>query len=79
MKFEMTRCSQCGSEMLMGATVCPSCGRAQGGSGRPGPYQSGTLLAVVLSAAVLFFFNWMKPAPQPNQIASPPAVTIPAR
>jgi len=71
MKFEMTRCSQCGSEMLMGATTCPSCGRPQSGAGRPGPYQQGTFLAVVLAAAVLLFFNWMKsPAPQVSQVTS---------
>jgi hypothetical protein len=80
MKFEMTRCSQCGSEMLMGATTCPSCGRPQSGAGRPGPYQQGTFLAVVLAAAVLLFFNWMKsPAPQVSQVTSPPSATLPSR
>src|SRR5437868_11308188 len=29
MKFEMTKCNQCGSGMLMGVTVCPSCGKEQ--------------------------------------------------
>jgi len=61
MKFEMTRCSQCGSEMLMGATTCPSCGQTQTGYGkRGGFYQPGMILAVVLSAAVILFFNWIK-------------------
>jgi hypothetical protein len=80
MKFEMTRCIQCGSDMLMGATVCPSCGREQSGSGRPGPYQPGTMLAVGLAAAVLLIFNWMKsPAPQASQITSPPSASLPSR
>jgi zinc-ribbon domain len=80
MKFEMTRCSQCGSEMLMGASTCPSCGRPQSGAGRPGPYQPGTLLAVVLAAVVLLFFSWMKPpAPQVSQITSPASATFPSR
>jgi hypothetical protein len=80
MKFEMTKCSQCGSEILMGVIVCPSCGRPQSGSGRPGPYQPGTMLAVGLAAAVLLIFNWIKsPAPQVSQVTSPPSVTLPAR
>ena len=54
MKFEMTRCKYCGSEMLMGATLCPSCGQTQTGYGkRAGFYQPGVVLAVALSAAVL--------------------------
>jgi hypothetical protein len=81
MKFEMTRCNQCGSEMLTGATICPSCGQTQTGYGkRAGLYQPGTMLAVGLAAAVLLIFNWLKPpAPQASQIASPPSVTLPAR
>ena len=80
MNFEMTRCNQCGSEMVMGVTICPSCGKPQTGNGKPGGlYTPGTLLAVVLSAAVLLVFNWMKPAPQASQLASPPAVIIPSR
>ena len=81
MKFEMTRCNQCGSEMLTGATLCPSCGQTQTGNGkRGGLYQPGALLAVALSAAVLLFFNWIKsPAPQPDQLTSPPSVTVPSR
>ena len=34
MKFEMTKCNQCGSEILMGLDACPSCGRQQARSGR---------------------------------------------
>jgi hypothetical protein len=79
MKFEMTKCNQCGSEMLMGVTICPSCGKPQTGLGKPGGlYTPGTMLAVGLAAAVLFFFNWIKsPAPQVSQ--SPPSATLPAR
>ncbi len=81
MKFEMTKCNQCGSEMLMGVTICPSCGKPQTGLGKPGGlYTPGTMLAVVLAAAVLLFFNWMKPpAPQVSQITSPPSATLPSR
>jgi hypothetical protein len=80
MKFEMTKCNQCGSEMLMGVTICPSCGRPQSGSGKPGPYQSGTILAVGLAAAVLLLFNWIKsPAPQVSQVTSPPSAGLPSR
>ncbi len=72
MKFEMTKCVRCGSEMLMGVDVCPSCGKQQAGSG--GAYQYRTLLAIALTAAVLFAFNWMKSAPpQASQSASPPS------
>ena len=53
MKFEMTRCNQCGSEMLMGVTVCPSCGKDQSRGGQSAVYQPRTLLAVALAAAVL--------------------------
>ena len=78
MKFEMTKCNQCGSEVLMGVTTCPSCGKPQSGGARSGPYQPGTMLAVGLAAAVLLFFNWMKPpAPQVSQITSPPAIAMP--
>ena len=79
--FEMTRCNQCGSEMVMGVTTCPSCGKAQSGYGTPGGrYTPGTMLAVGLAAAVLLIFNWIKPlAPQVGQLASPPSVTIPSR
>ncbi|SIO51527.1 hypothetical protein SAMN05443247_06976 [Bradyrhizobium erythrophlei] len=57
MKFEMTKCNQCGSEMLMGVTICPSCGKPQTGLGKPGGlYTPGTMLAVGLAAAVLLFF-----------------------
>jgi hypothetical protein len=82
MKFEMTKCNQCGSDMLMGVTVCPSCGKPQTGVGKPGGlYTPGTMLAVGLAAAVLLIFNWIKsPAPpQANQIASPPSVIVPSR
>jgi hypothetical protein len=81
MKFEMTKCNQCGSEMLMGVTICPSCGKPQTGVGKPGGlYTPGTMLAVGLAAAVLLLFNWIKsPAPQVSQITSPPAATLPTR
>ena len=81
MKFEMSRCNQCGSEMLMGVTICPSCGKPQTGLGKPGGlYQPGAMLAVGLAAAVLLIFNWLKPpVPQAGQITSPPVVTLPAR
>jgi hypothetical protein len=81
MKFEMTKCSQCGSEMLMGVTTCPSCGSPLAGFGRRGGlYQPGTMLAVGLAAAVLLIFNWFKsPAPPVSQTTSPPSITIPAR
>jgi hypothetical protein len=80
MKFEITKCNQCGSEMLMGVTTCPSCGKTQSGYGTPGGrYTPGTMLAVGLAAAVLLIFNWMKPAPSVNQVTSPPAITIPSR
>ena len=78
--FEMTRCNQCGSEMVMGVTTCPSCGKAQSGYGTPGGrYTPGTMLAVGLAAAVLLIFNWIKPAPPVSQVTSPPSVTIPSR
>jgi hypothetical protein len=81
MKFEMTRCNQCGSEMVMGVTICPSCGRPQTGVSKPdGLTQPRTMLAVGLAAAVLVIFNWFKsPTPQVSQITSPPSVTLPAR
>jgi hypothetical protein len=81
MKFEMTRCNQCGSEMVMGVTICPSCGKPQTGMGKPGGlYTPGTMLAVALAAAVLLVFNWINPrTPHASQNASPPAVTAPAR
>ena len=79
MKFEMTKCNQCGSEMLMGANICPSCGQPQNGR-RGGLYQPGAMLAVGLAAAVLLFFNYIKsPPPQASQIASPSAVAVPVR
>ena len=78
--FEMTRCNQCGSEMVMGVTICPSCGRSQTGNGKPGGlYTPGTLLAVALSAAVLLIFNWFKSPPPMSQVTSPASVTIPSR
>ena len=77
----MTRCNQCGSDMVMGVTVCPSCGKSQTGYGTPGGrYTPGTMLAVGLAAAVLLIFNFIKsPAPQVGQVTSPPAVALPAR
>jgi hypothetical protein len=59
MKFEMTKCNQCGSEMLMGADICPSCGKQQS-AGRSASLQPRTMLAVGLAAAVLLLFNWFK-------------------
>ena len=80
MKFEMTKCNQCGSEMLMGVMTCPSCGKSQTGYGTPGGrYTPGTMLAVGLAAAVLLIFNWIKPPPHASQVTSPPAIELPAR
>jgi hypothetical protein len=70
-EFEMTRCNQCGSEMLMGADVCPSCGKQQ--SRRGGAYQPQTLLAIGLTAAVLLFFSWMKTPPTHTEQVNPPS------
>jgi len=79
MKFEMTRCNQCGCEMLMGVTVCPSCGQQQTGV-QSGVSQPRTMLAVALAAAVLLVFNWIKsPAPQPGEITARPSATLPSR
>ena len=73
MKFEMTKCNQCGSEILTGLDECPSCGRQQARAGRSGSLQPRTMLAVGLAVAVLFVFNWFKSAPpQTGQIGSPP-------
>jgi hypothetical protein len=79
--FEMTRCNQCGSELVMGVTSCPSCGKQQSGYGKPGGlFTPGSILAVVLSAAVLRIFNWFKsPPPQVCQVTSPSTVTTPSR
>jgi hypothetical protein len=80
MEFETTKCSQCGSEILMGIPVCPNCGRSQRGGTRSGIYQPGTMLAVVLAAAVLLIFHWIKsPAPPVSQVASPPSAALPSR
>jgi hypothetical protein len=81
MKFEMTRCNKCGSEMLMGADICPGCGQAQSRSSRSVNFhQPRTLLAVGLAAAVLLFFNWINPrAPPASQGAPPPVVGVPSR
>ena len=81
MKFEMTKCYQCGGEMLRGAPVCPSCGQPQPGfAKRGGLYQPGVMLAVALSAALLLFFNWIKtPVPHPSQLGPPPSVSLPSR
>ena len=77
-QFEMTKCTQCGSEMLMGLTVCPSCGQKQKNARGGGAYQPRTLLAVMLAAAILFIFNWFKSAPT-GQVTSPPSATLPSR
>jgi hypothetical protein len=38
------------------------------------------MLAVGLAAAVLLFFSYIKsPAPQANQITSPPSAVLPSR
>jgi hypothetical protein len=80
MKFEMTKCNQCGSEMLMGADICPSCGMQQSRVNRVGSFQPRTMLAVALAAAVLLIFNWMKaPPPQASQISSPSGASVPSR
>ncbi|UGY14914.1 hypothetical protein [Bradyrhizobium septentrionale] len=81
MKFEMTKCNQCGSEMPMGVDICPSCGKLQVGISRLGTYQPRTMLAVGLTAAVLLIFNWFKtPAPHPgSQLTSPPSASLPSR
>jgi transposase-like protein len=78
MKFEMTKCNQCGSEMLMGVGVCPSCGKEQ--NRRTGSLQPRTLLAVGLAAAVLLAFNWFKSAPpQTSGITPASSAGLPAR
>jgi hypothetical protein len=78
MKFETTRCNQCGSEMLTGLTVCPSCGRTQ--TSRGGALTPRTILAVALTAAVLFAFNWFKgPAPQTDGLTARPSAGLPSR
>jgi hypothetical protein len=77
-KFEMTKCNQCGSEMLMGVNVCPSCGKRQ--DSRSGSFQPRTLLAIGLTATVLLIFNWFKPAPPLTSPAtSPPSAALPSR
>ena len=80
MNFETTKCTECGSEILMGLTVCPSCGRQQRSAGGAGLVQPRTLLAVVLVTAVLFAFNWFKSAPpQVNEITARPSASLPSR
>ena len=79
MQFEMTKCNKCGTGMLMGADICPSCGQSQRRSSRSANLnQPRTLLAVGLAAAVLLIFNWINPR-TPHTSNSPPAVTLPAR
>jgi hypothetical protein len=74
----MTKCNQCGSEMLMGVNVCPSCGKRQ--DSRSGSFQPRTLLAVALAAAVILVFNWFKQAPpHAGQITAPPSATLLSR
>ncbi len=77
MKFETTKCTECGSDMLMGLTVCPSCGRQQRNVGGAGPLQPRTLLAVVLAAAVLFAFNYFKSSA--DQPTARPSAGLPSR
>lgn len=79
MKFEMTKCVHCGSQMLMGADLCPCCGKPQS-RGNSAPYQPRTLLAIALTAAVLFAFNWMKASSPPaSPVNSPPSASLPSR
>ena len=73
MQFEMTKCTRCGSKMLMGLDVCPSCGKQLARVSGMGSFQPRTLLAVALAVAVLFAFSWMKPAPHAGQVSSPPS------
>jgi hypothetical protein len=80
MKFETTKCNQCGSEMLMGLTVCPSCGKTQATiNGGGGSLQPRTLLAVLLAAAVLFAFNWFKSPPQEDALTARPSAALPSK
>jgi len=81
MKFEMTKCNQCGSEMLMGANICPSCGGKQNGNRqRLSFHQPRTILAVALAVAVLFIFQWLNPrTPHTGQVTSPSALAAPVR
>jgi hypothetical protein len=78
-QFEMTKCNKCGTEMLMGADICPGCGQSQSRSARSASLtQPRTLLAVGLAAAVLFFFNWINPR-TPHARQSPASLTSPSR
>lgn len=80
MKFEMTKCNQCGSEMVMGLTVCPSCGKEQVRGWGGSSLQPRAMLAVGLTAAVLIAFNWIKhPAPHALRVTSPPSAGLPSR
>jgi hypothetical protein len=80
MKFEMTKCNQCGSEMLMGLDTCPSCGKQQSRRWGAGSLQPRVMVAAGLTAAVLFAFNWFKqPTPHATQVTSPPSVSVPSR
>ena len=72
-KFEMTKCTHCGSQMLMGLDTCPSCGKQLARASGLGSFQPRTLLAAALALAVLFAFNWMKPAPHAGQVSSTPS------
>lgn len=76
-QFEMTKCNQCGSEILMGLDVCPNCGkRARGWQGGSQPR---TMLAVGLTATALFVCSYLKPAPHAHPVTSPPSASLPSR
>jgi hypothetical protein len=60
MQFDTTSCQLCGSAIPIGLTTCPCCGGAQTGTRRGAPLTLRTLIAVVLSAAVLFGWQWFK-------------------
>ena len=80
MTFETTKCIQCGCDMLMADTVCPTCGKVQTGARQSGALNPRTMLAVALAAAVLFAFNWFKsPAPHVGQATAHPSASLPSR
>ncbi|VIO73746.1 hypothetical protein CI41S_38520 [Bradyrhizobium ivorense] len=65
--------------MVMGLTVCPSCGKEQVRGWAGSSLQPRTLLAIGLTAAVLIAFNWFKqPAPHADSV-SPPSASLPSR
>ena len=79
MKFEMTKCNRCGSEMLMGLETCPSCGKQQSRGRGTGALQPRIMLAVGLTATVLLIFNWLKPLePHAGQTTSSQVTSLPS-